>query len=65
MPWLRQLVSGISPQRPGFDPRPMHVGYMDYVDLTQASLLVLQFSPFGINSKFSTLIIHSSTINAI
>lgn len=28
MPWLRQLVSGVSPHRPGFDPRPMHVGFM-------------------------------------
>jgi hypothetical protein len=65
MPWLRQLVSGVSPQRPGFDPRPMHVGYVDYVALTQVSLQVLPFSAVGINPKLSMLIIHSSTTNAI
>ena len=29
VPWLRQLVASILPQRPGLDSRPMHVKVMD------------------------------------
>ena len=25
LPWFRQLVTGLSPRRPAFDPRPVHV----------------------------------------
>jgi hypothetical protein len=28
MSWLRQLVTSLSSQRTGFDPRQVHVGYM-------------------------------------
>ena len=28
--WLRRLVDGLSPRRPGFDPRPCHVGFFVY-----------------------------------
>ena len=38
VPWLRRLVAGLPPRRPGFDPRPVHVGFV--VDK------VLRFSPF-------------------
>jgi hypothetical protein len=27
VPWLRQLVDGLSPRRPGFDPGSVHVGF--------------------------------------
>ena len=34
--WFRRLVAGISPRRPGFDPGPVHVGFMlDKVALGQ------------------------------
>jgi hypothetical protein len=64
MPWLRQLLSRVSLQRPGFDQRPVHVGFMDQVALTHVSLQVLQFSAVGINPKFNMLITHSSTTDA-
>jgi hypothetical protein len=36
MPWLTQLVTGLSPRRPGFDPRSVHVGFVvDKVALGQ------------------------------
>jgi hypothetical protein len=36
MPWLRRLVAGLSPRRPGFDPWLLHVGFMvDKVALGQ------------------------------
>jgi hypothetical protein len=47
--WIRQLVSGLSPQRSGFAPRSDHlVLVMDKVTLHQAFLLVLRFSPVSI-----------------
>jgi len=27
-PWLRRLVAGVSPRRPGVDPTSVHVGFM-------------------------------------
>jgi hypothetical protein len=34
--WLRRLVAGLSPRRPGFDPGPVHVGFVvDKVALGQ------------------------------
>jgi hypothetical protein len=36
VPWLRRLVAGLSPRRPGFDPGSLHVGFMvDKVALGQ------------------------------
>jgi hypothetical protein len=36
VPWLRRLVAGLSPRRPGFDPGSVHVGFMvDKVALGQ------------------------------
>jgi hypothetical protein len=36
VPWLRRLVPGLSPRRPGFDPRSVHVRFvMDSVALGQ------------------------------
>jgi hypothetical protein len=46
MPWLRRLVSGLSPRRPGLDPGSFHVGFVvDKVALGQVFLRVLRFYP--------------------
>jgi hypothetical protein len=45
MPRLRQWVAGLSPRRPGFVPRSVHVGFVvDKVELEQVFLQVLWFS---------------------
>jgi hypothetical protein len=50
VPWLRRLVAGISPQRTGFAPGSVRVGFVvDKVALGQAFLWVLWFSPVNIN----------------
>ena len=46
LPWHRGLVSGFSPRRAGFDPRPVHVGFL--VAVRQVFLRVFQFSPVNI-----------------
>jgi hypothetical protein len=49
VPWLRRLVTGLSPRRPGFDPGSVHVGFVvDKVALGQAFLRVLRFSPVSL-----------------
>jgi hypothetical protein len=60
VPWLRQLVVDNSPQRPGFAPGPVHVGFVvDKVALGQVSVRVIQFSPVGlIPPLLSTPIYH-------
>jgi hypothetical protein len=46
VPWLRRLVTGLSPRRPGFDPGSVHVGFVvDKVALGQAFPRVLRFYP--------------------
>jgi hypothetical protein len=35
VPWLRSLVAGLSPRRPGFEPGSIHVGFVDKVALEQ------------------------------
>jgi hypothetical protein len=43
--WLRRLVAGLSPQRPGFDPASVPVGFVvDKVALRQVFLRVLWLS---------------------
>jgi hypothetical protein len=38
LPWLRRLVAGLSPRRPGSAPRSIHVGFMmDKVAMRQVS----------------------------
>jgi hypothetical protein len=45
VPWLKRLVAGISPRRPGFDPGSVHVGFvLDKVTLGQVFPRVLRFS---------------------
>jgi hypothetical protein len=49
MPWLRSLVAGLSPRRPGFAPGSIHVGFVvDKMALGQVFLRVLRFSPVNI-----------------
>jgi len=45
MPWLKWLVTDLSPQRLGFDPRPVHVVFVvDKVTLGHDLCQVHQFS---------------------
>jgi len=49
LPWLRSLVTGHSPRRPGFDNRTVHVTFVvDEVPRRKNFLPVLQFSPVSI-----------------
>jgi hypothetical protein len=46
VPLLRQLAAGLSSRRPGFSPRPVHVGFVvDKVALEQALSLGSSFFP--------------------
>jgi hypothetical protein len=48
VPWLRRLVAGLPPRRPGFDPG-VHVGFvLDKVALGQVFPRVLRFVPVNI-----------------
>jgi hypothetical protein len=41
VPWLKEFVTDLLPQRPGFDPRLVHVGFVvDEVALGQVFLKV-------------------------
>jgi hypothetical protein len=45
VPWLRLLVAGLSPRRPGFNPGSVHVGFVvDKVAQGQVFPRVLRFS---------------------
>jgi hypothetical protein len=47
VPWLRRLVAGLSPQRPGFEPWSVHVGFVvDKVALGQ--VFPCQFHSTGV-----------------
>jgi len=47
--WLRLFVAGLSPRRPGFDPRPIRLSFVvEKVSLRPVLLLVLRFFPFDI-----------------
>jgi hypothetical protein len=49
VPWLRRLVAGLPPPRPGFDPGSVHVGFVvDKVALGQVFPRVLRFSPVNL-----------------
>jgi hypothetical protein len=60
MPWLKQLVAGLSLWSPGFVPGLIHVGFeADKVTLGRVFLQVLWSSPVNIiPSSFSILICH-------
>jgi hypothetical protein len=46
VPWLRRLVAGLSPRRPGFDAGSVNVGFVvDKVALGQVFPRVLRFIP--------------------
>jgi hypothetical protein len=45
VPWLRWLVAGLSPRRPGFEPGSIHVGFVvDKVALGQVFSEVFGFT---------------------
>jgi hypothetical protein len=53
--WLRRLVAGLSPRRPGFDPGAVHVRFVgNKVALGQVFPRVLLFSPVN----FITPVLH-------
>lgn len=46
MPWLRQLVTGLSSQRSGYDPLPVHVAFrVDELVLGKVFCRVVEFIP--------------------
>jgi hypothetical protein len=50
VPWMRSLVAGLSPRRPGFAPGSIHMGFVvDKVSLGQVFLRVLRFYPVNIS----------------
>jgi hypothetical protein len=52
MPWLRSLVAGLPPPRPGFAPGSIYMGFVvGKVALGQVFLRVLRFSPVNISSE--------------
>jgi hypothetical protein len=58
VPWLRRLVAGLSPLRPGFDPGSVHVGFVvDKVTLGQVFPRVLRFFPYQFHSTGAPLLI--------
>jgi hypothetical protein len=53
VPWLMQLIAGLSKRRPGFVHRSARVGFVeDKVALRQVFLRVLRSSPVNINRVF-------------
>jgi hypothetical protein len=49
VPWLRSLVAGLPPRKPGFATGSIHVGFVvDKVALGQVFLRVIRFSPVNI-----------------
>jgi hypothetical protein len=57
VPWLRRLVAGLSPRKPGFDPGSVHVGFVvDKVALGQVFPRVLRSSPVN----FIPPVLHST-----
>ena len=51
LPWLRQLVSGLSLQRQGFSPKATHVGCGGHSNTRTGFFQVLQFSCWVHSSK--------------
>jgi len=50
VPWVRRLVAGLSPRRPGFASGSIHVGFVvDSVAQGQFFLRVLRFSPVNLS----------------
>ena len=49
VPWVRRLVTGLSPRSPRYDGMPFYVGFLvDTVALGQVCLQVFWFSPVRI-----------------
>jgi hypothetical protein len=62
---FKGLITSLSPRRPGFNPRPVHVGFVeDKVAPKQISLRVLRVFPLSVQFHCCTMLIHSSITNA-
>jgi hypothetical protein len=64
--WLKRLDADLLPQKPMFDPKQVHVGFVvEKVAIGQVSFGVFQFSPVStIPPKLQTLF-HSYTFNMV
>jgi hypothetical protein len=60
VPWLRRSVAGLSPRRPGFDSRPVHVGFL--VGTVALGRFFCQYSGFPQSVSFHqySISLHSS-----
>jgi len=59
MPWLRRLVTGLSPWRPGFDSRSVHEKFVvEEVALGKGFRRILPLSPVSIITPMSRDILH-------
>jgi hypothetical protein len=64
VPWLRRLVAGPSPRRPGFAPETVHAGFVvDEVALWQVLLRVLRLFPVKIITPWLFILIHHLGMN--
>jgi hypothetical protein len=60
VPWLRSLVAGLSPQRPGFEPRSIHVGFV--VDEVALDRFFSEFVGFPLSIYHSTVALQTHII---
>jgi hypothetical protein len=64
VPWLRRLVAGPSPRRPGLAPGTVHAGFVvDEVALWQVLLRVLRLFPVKIIPPWLSILIHHLGMN--
>jgi hypothetical protein len=54
MPWLKRLVAGFPPRKPGFDPRSGHVGFV--VDKVALGQIFSEYFGFPCQSSFHRLL---------
>jgi hypothetical protein len=56
MPWLRRLITSLTPWKSSFDPKSVHMTLVDKVALVHVFLQELQFFPSTSFHQCSTLI---------
>jgi hypothetical protein len=64
VPWLRQLVAGLSPRRPGFDPGSVHVGFVPDKSGTETDFFPEYFGfPLSVSFTCAPLVGKTDKIN--
>jgi hypothetical protein len=64
VPWLRRLVTGLLPRRPGFAPGSVYMGFVvDEVALGQAFLPALWVFPVSITPPWRSVLIYYVGMN--